>query len=140
MLAFGRWLASLITGPIISAGLDAYKEKLKAGTSQNKIRGDLVAREIELQSMESRLRAEHKLAQIGYPWEPEKLFAYILIGYFAKAVFFDKVIGSFAGYTDTIFTTDPLTGDVLQWAGMIMLYFFGVRGIKAAIQLWLGTK
>ena len=35
-----------------------------------------------------------------------------------------------AGYTDNVFRTDPLTGEAIGWAAMVMAFYFGKRGIE----------
>lgn len=131
-------LASLLSAPIIGAILkpiiggllDAYKSKLENQTSREAIAADLAQRELEVQAKEIAAQNQLKAAQIGHPWEPEKLFAYVIVIYFAKIVLWDKVIGSFAGYTPNIFRTDPLTGEAVGWAAMVMAFYFGKRGIE----------
>lgn len=124
------WLGNLLGGPFAKAAVDAYKAKLENENSKDAHTADLVARELAVQQAEIDAQTKLKTAQIGHPWEPEKLFAYIIVIYFAKIVLFDKVIGSFAGYTPNIFRTDPLTGDAVGWAAMVMAFYFGKRGIE----------
>lgn len=123
-------IVGFIGGPVIKGLLDAYNAKLKAGNTSEKIAADAAAGEMAVQTVELREQGATKRAQIGHPLEPEKLFAYILVIYFAKLVLFDKVIGSFAGYTENIFRTDPLTGEALVWAGLIMSFYLGKRGFE----------
>lgn len=124
------WITSLITGPIINAAIGAYKAKLEAGNTQERIAAELAGRELEVQRAEVIAQNQLKVAQIGHWYEPEKLFAYILVIYFMKLVLWDKVIGSFVGYTPNVFNTDPLTGEAVGWAGIIMAFYFGKRGIE----------
>lgn len=124
------WLASFISGPIINGLISAYKSKLAAGNTSERIAADLAQRELEVQKAEVQAQSQLKVAQVGHFWEPEKLFAYIIVIYFAKIVLWDKVLGSFAGYTPNIFNTDPLTGEAVGWAAMVMAFYFGKRGIE----------
>jgi hypothetical protein len=124
------WLGNLIAGPILGKALDAYKAKLAAGNTSERVAADLAARELDVQKMETQAQSQLKIAQIGHFWEPEKLFAYIIVIYFAKIVLWDKVIGSFAGYTPNMFRTDALTGEAVGWAAMVMTFYFGKRGIE----------
>ena len=124
------WLTSLITGPIINAAIGAYKAKLAAGNDADRIAADLAAKELDVQRREIEVQSQLKVAQIGHWWEPEKLFAYILAIYFSKLVLWDKVLGSFFGETSSIFNTDPLTGEAIGWATMIMLFYFGTRKLE----------
>jgi hypothetical protein len=41
------WLASLIGGPVITALINAYKAKLDAANTRDRIAADLAAKEIE---------------------------------------------------------------------------------------------
>lgn len=134
-----KWIidgaASLLGGPFIKAALEGYQAKLAAGNNSERIAADLAARELSVQEKEVTVQNQIKIAQIGHFWEPEKLFAYIIVIYFAKIVLFDKVIGSFAGqscYKDvcSVFNTDALTGEAVGWAAMVMAFYFGKRGIE----------
>lgn len=131
-----RWLGNLLGGPFAKAAVDAYKAKLSAENTTEKTAADLAGRELAVQQRETELQAQLKTAQIGHAWEPEKLFAYIIVIYFAKIVLWDKVIGSFAGYTPNIFRTDPLTGEAVGWAAMVMAFYFGKRGVENVARIW----
>lgn len=128
-------ILSFIGGPIVKGIIDGYKAKLAAGNTSERIAADLAQRELAVQEKEVAAQSALKVAQIGHAWEPEKLFAYIIVIYFAKLVIFDKVIGSFMGqscYKDvcSVFSTDPLTGEAVGWAAMVMAFYFGKRGIE----------
>lgn len=119
------WLGNLIAGPILGKALDAYKAKLSSGNTSERIAADLAARELDVQKRETEVNSQFKIATIGRWYEPEHLFAYILVIYFAKTILWDKVLASVTGGY-----TDPLTGDVAVWAGMIMSFYVGKRGIE----------
>ena len=134
------WLASFLSGPIINGAIKAYQAKLKAGNTSERIASDLAARELAVQQAEIQAQAQLKVAEIGHPWEPEKLFAYIIVIYFAKIVLWDKIIGSFMGlscYKEqcSIFNTDPLTGEAVGWAAMVMAFYFGKRGVENVVRI-----
>jgi hypothetical protein len=128
-------IANLIGGPLISGAINAYKAKLEAGNTKERIAADLAGRELEVQRKEVEVQAQLKVAQIGHAWEPEKLFAYIIVIYFAKIVLWDKVFGSLVGYTDNMFRTDPLTGEAVGWAAMVMSFYFAKRGIENVVRI-----
>ena len=115
------WLAlmQLIGGPVLSGLIDAYNAHLKAKTQDTAIAADLAAKEIAAQTVEAQVQAQLKIAEIGHPWEPEKLAFYVTLVFYAKCVVWDKVLG--------LGTTDALGGDVSIWAGMIMGFYFGKR-------------
>lgn len=133
-------IVKLLTGPIIGGMVDGYKAKLAAGNTTERIAAELAGRELEVQKTEVAVQAQLKVAQIGHWYEPEKLFAYILVVYFAKLVLWDKIIGSFVGYTPNVFRTDPLTGEAVGWAAIIMGFYFGKRGIENVARILKGNK
>ncbi|MGL3209659.1 hypothetical protein [Bradyrhizobium sp. BR 1433] len=115
------WMAilSFLGGPVIKGLIDAYQAKLKAGNIESRIAADLAASEIAAQTAEAQAQNQLKLAEIGHPWEPEKLAFYVTLTFYAKCVVWDKVLG--------LGTTPQLAGDVSTWAGMIMGFYFGKR-------------
>lgn len=115
------WLTiiSFLGGPVIKGLIDAYQAKLKAGNVESKIAADLAAAEIAAQQIEIQQNTALKIAEIGHPWEPEKLAFYIVLAFFAKCVIWDTVLG--------LGTTPPLKGDVSMWAGLVMSFYFGKR-------------
>ena len=115
------WLAlmQLIGGPVVSGLISAYQEHLKATTQDKTIAADLAAKEIAAQNIETQAQIQLKIAEIGHPWEPEKLAFYIVLLFFAKCVVWDTVLG--------LGTTPPLKGDVSMWSGLVMSFYFGKR-------------
>src|SRR4051812_18854997 len=84
------WLASLISGPIIKGALDAYNAKLKAGNTTDKIAADLAMRELDVQVREVEAQSALKIAEVGRWYEPEKLFAYVTLVFYAKVLLWIK--------------------------------------------------
>lgn len=118
------WLALIkfIGGPVVAGLIEAYQAKLKAGNTSEKIAADLAATEIAAQQLEIQQATALKIAQIGHPWEIEKLFAYVTLIYYAKILLWDKVLGMGA--------TDPLTGWVLWAANLVIAFYFTKRGFE----------
>lgn len=112
-------ILSFIGGPVIKGLIDAYQAKLKAGNAESKIAAELAAGEIAAQQFEIQANTQLKIAEIGHPWEPEKLAFYIVLLFFAKCVIWDTVLG--------LGTTPALKGDVSIWAGLVMSFYFGKR-------------
>ncbi len=112
-------ILSFLGGPVIKALIDAYKAKLAAGNVDSKIAADLAGAEIAAQTAEAQAIAQLKTAEIGHPWEPEKLAFYIVLAFFAKCILWDTILG--------LGTTPPLKGDVSIWAGLVMSFYFGKR-------------
>ena len=118
------WLAiiKLLGGPIVSGLIAAYQAHLTATTTDKQIAADLAGKEIAAQTAQAQLNAQLKTAEIGHPYEPEKLAFYVTLIFYAKCVIWDKVLG--------LGSTDPLTGDVGVWAGLIMSFYFAKRGAE----------
>jgi len=115
-------IIGFLGGPVIKGLIDGYREKLKAGNVSEKIAADLAIGEIAAQTAETQAITQLKIAQIGHPWEPEKIAMYITLAFYAKCLVWDKMLGWG--------TTDPLAGDVSVWAGMIMGFYFTKRGFE----------
>lgn len=116
------WLASLISAPIVNSVIGAYKAKLAAGNDRERIAAELAQRELEVQKAEVEAQSRLRIAQVGHWYTPESLFGYIMVVYFGKVVIWDKVFA--------LGSTDPITGAAAEWAGMIMLFYFGKRAIE----------
>ena len=122
MLAFLQPILNFFGGPIVKGVVDAYKAKLDAGNTQEKIAAELAAKELEVQSREIEAQGKLRIALIGNWYEPVQLLGYIMVIYVGKVIVWDKVLG--------LGTTDPITGAVGEWAGMIIMFLVGKRGIE----------
>lgn len=118
------WMAiiSFLGGPVVSGLIKAYQAKLQAGNVESKIAADLAAGEIAAQTAEIQAQNQLKIAEIGHPWEVEKLFAYVTLFYYSKLLIWDKVFG--------LGSTDPLTGWALWAANLIISFYFLKRGFE----------
>lgn len=123
------WTAilSFLGGPIVNGAIKAYQAKLAAGNTSEKIAADLASRELAVQQRETEVEAEYKRSLIGHWYEPTNLFGYIMVIYFGKIVLVDKVLASVFGAE---WATDPLKGDAATWAGWIMVFYVGKRGLE----------
>jgi hypothetical protein len=83
------------------------------------IAADLAVKEIAAETAETSAQTQLKIAEIGHPWEPEKLAFHIVLAFFAKCVVWDTILG--------LGTTPALKGDVSVWAGLVMSFYFGKR-------------
>ena len=110
---FGQGFKSLVEG---------YKAKLASGNTSERIAADLAARELAVQQKEVEVEGEYKRSLIGRWYEPTNLFGYIMVIYFGKSIIWDKVLA--------LGTTDGLTGATAEWAGWIMMFYVGKRGIE----------
>jgi len=115
-------IISFLGGPVIRGLLDAYNAHLKATTDDKAIAADLAGKEIAAQTAETQEASKLRVAEIGHPWEPEKLAFYVTLVFYAKCVIWDTVLG--------LGTTPSLKGDVSMWAGLIMSFYFAKRGFE----------
>jgi len=122
MFAFASMLFSFLGGPVAKALVSAYQAHLTATTTDNQTAAELAGKEIAAQTAEINANTQLKIAEIGHPWEIEKLFAYITLFYYAKLIIWDKVFG--------LGTTDPLTGWVLWAANLVIGFYFTKRGFE----------
>jgi hypothetical protein len=127
------WLASLIGGPIVNGLIAGYKARLAADNTSERIAADLAARELAVESRERELSAQVVIAEEGrwYTALPRPLFALAFIIYVWKVVVWDKVLG--------LGSTDPLSGDVAQWAMIVLTAYFGGRSLEKMARI-LGRK
>jgi hypothetical protein len=127
--AFLGWLGNLLGGPFARAAVDAYRAKLAAENTSEKIAADLAARELAVEQRERELANAMVLAEQGrwYTAVPRPLFAIAFIIYVWKVVVWDKVLGLGA--------TDALTGDVSQWATIVLTAYFGGRSLEKIVRV-----
>jgi len=118
------WLASFLTGPIFDRFLDGYKAKLSAANTGDKIAADLAIERIRAGIEARKLAQATVIAEQGrwFTAMIRPLFAIPFIVYAWKVVVFDKVLG--------LGTTDPLTGQIGDWAGIIIVAYFGGRTVE----------
>jgi hypothetical protein len=123
------WLGNLLGGPFAKAAVDAYRARLAAGTTSEKINADLAARELAVEQRECELATQVVIAEEGrwYTALPRPLFAFAFIIYVWKVVVWDKVLG--------LGTTDALSGDVAQWALIVLTAYFGGRSIEKVARI-----
>ncbi|HZL30394.1 MAG TPA: hypothetical protein VFC54_04955 [Pseudolabrys sp.] len=127
------WLANLIGGPVINGLIGAYKAKLEAGNTSERIAADLAVRELAVEQREREVASQVVIAEQGrwYTALPRPLFAAAFIIYAWKVVVWDKVLG--------LGTTDALSGDVAQWAMIVLTAYFGGRSLEKVARI-LGRK
>ena len=121
------WLGNLLGGPFAKAAVDAYSAKLSAENSKDAHTADLVARELAVEQREAELQTQIKLDAHGHWYAVENLFAYVLLIYFGKVYLWDAAFH--------LGTTDAVRGDTAQWAGLIVLFWFGKRGAENIVRI-----
>jgi hypothetical protein len=115
-------ILSFVGGPVVSGLIKAYQAKLAAGNTSERIAADVATTEVATQRAEIESHTQLKIAEIGHFWEPEKLFAYVTLFFYAKVLIYDKCLGWG--------TTDAVTGEVATWAGLVMSFYFAKRGFE----------
>jgi len=123
------FLGNILGGPFARAALDAYRAKLSSDNTSEKIAADLAARELAVEQRERELALQILRAEQGrwYTAFPRPLFALAFILYVWKVVVWDKVLG--------LGSTDPLSGDVAQWAAIVLTAYFGGRSIEKVARI-----
>jgi hypothetical protein len=127
------WLGNLLGGPFAAAAVKAYQAKLTAENTSEKTAADLAARELAVEQREAELATQTVIAEQGrwYTALPRPLFAFAFIIYVWKVVVWDKVLG--------LGVTDALSGDVAQWATVVLTAYFGGRSLEKVARI-LGRK
>jgi len=120
------WLWGILSGlpGLLSKGLDYYLAKAD---------GDVKKAIALMEADKVRLMAQRDvtIAAMGHwaYWIGWSLFVYSLGIYFAKVLVWDKVLGWG--------TTDPITGFVLEWSGLIVVSLFGMQVANSIIsRVW----
>jgi hypothetical protein len=123
------WLATLLGGPVITGLIDAYKAKLDAANTQDRIAADLAAKEIEAEIAARADASRIILAEQGrwYTAIIRPLLALPIIIYLWKVIVWDKVLGLGA--------TDPITGTIADWTGMILAAYVGGRSVEKVARI-----
>ena len=127
------WLGNLLGCPFATAAVKAYQAKLASENTSEKIAADLAARELSVAQREAELATQTVIAEQGrwYTALPRPLFAFAFIIYVWKVVVWDKVLGWG--------TTDALSGEVAQWATVVLTAYFGGRSLEKVARI-LGRK
>ena len=117
-------LANLIAGPVVNGVVSAYKAKLDAGNTEDRIASDLAARYLELQARERELATQITLREEGRWWTaaPRAIVTWAAALYVGKVVVVDTMLG--------LGSTPALKGDIAVWMGWIMGVWFGGRSLE----------
>jgi hypothetical protein len=123
------WLASFLGGPVVNSLINAYKTKLDAANTRDRIAADLAAKEIEAE-IEARKQASAIIIAEQGRWYTaiiRPLLAAPVIIYLWKVIVWDKVLG--------LGTTDPIVGMIADWTGMILTAYVGGRSVEKVAQI-----
>jgi hypothetical protein len=123
-------LAKLLSGPIISGAIEAYKAKLAAGSNQDNLAADLAGKDLELQAKERELNVQQNIADGGRWWTaaPRAIVCWAMAIFIAKVVLIDTVLGWGA--------TPALKGLVADAFQAVIVMWFGGRTIEKVARIW----
>lgn len=124
-----QFLASLIGGPVVNGLVEAYKQKLAAGNTSERIAAELAQRELSVEQRERELAVQQNIADDGRWWTaaPRALVMWSFALFTAKCVIWDNMLG--------LGRTDPLNGDIATWAGWLMALWFGGRSLEKVARI-----
>jgi hypothetical protein len=125
-----QWLLSVLSAPVFTTIVEAYKAKLAATNTQDKLAVDLAVKEIEGEIAARAQASAIIIAEQGRWWTSmiRPLAALPVVIYIWKVIVYDKVLG--------LGTTDAITGDVGTWAGVIITTYFGGRTIEKVARIF----
>jgi len=125
-----QWLLSFIAAPVLNSIVDAYKARLAAANAQDKLAVELAVKEIEAEITARKDANALIIAEQGRWWTAiiRPLAALPVVIYIWKVIVYDKVLG--------MGTTDPITGEVATWAGVIVTTYFGGRTIEKVARIF----
>jgi hypothetical protein len=123
-------LAKLLSGPIISGAIEAYKAKLAAGSNQDTLAANLAGKDLELQAKERELNVQQNIADGGRWWTaaPRAIVCWAMAIFIAKVVLIDTVLGWGA--------TPALKGLVADAFQAVIVMWFGGRTIEKVARIW----
>jgi hypothetical protein len=125
-----QWLLSVLSAPVFNTIVEAYKAKLAAANTQDKLAVDLAVKEIEAEIAARAQASAIIVAKQGRWWTSmiRPLAALPVVIYIWKVIVYDKVLG--------LGTTDTITGDVGTWAGVIITTYFVGRTIEKVARIF----
>ena len=122
--------AKVLGGPVVNGLIAAYKAKLDAANTTERLAVDLAAKEIEAEIDARRQASAIIIAEQGRWWTAiiRPLAALPVVIYIWKVIVIDKVLGWG--------TTDPINGEVATWSGLIVTTYFGGRTIEKVARIF----
>lgn len=115
-------IISFIGGPVISGLIKAYQAHLLATTTDKQTAADLAGKEIAAQTAETQAITQYRIAEIGHPYEPDKIMGYLVAFLLGKIILWDVCLG--------LGTTNLHDGWLTSTANIIVMFYFGKRGFE----------
>jgi hypothetical protein len=124
------WLASFLSGPLLSKLVDAYKAKLESDNNSEKVAADLAGKDLELQAREREINAKQVQAEEGRWWSaaPRAIVCWAMAIYVGKVVVWDTVFH--------LGMTYPLKGVMADAFSTILCFWFGSRSLEKIARIW----
>lgn len=131
MFAFASLIFQFLGGPVAKALVGAYQAHLTAATNDKNIAADLAGKEIAIQATEINAITQYRIAEIGHPFEPDKIMGYLVSLLLAKLIVWDIILD--------LGTTNLHAGFVLTTANLIIVFYFGKRGAENVAKILKGV-
>lgn len=130
MLAFLLPLLKFFGEGAFKSLVDAYKAKLDAGNTADKIAADLASKDLELQGKERELNVQQNISDSGRWWTaaPRAIVCWVMALFIAKVVLWDTILGWG--------TTYALKGQVGDAFSAVVVMWFGGRTIEKVARIW----
>ena len=124
------WLASFLSGPLLSKLVDAYKAKLESENNSEKVAADLAGKDLELQAKERELNVKQMQAEEGRWWvaAPRAVVCWCVAIYVAKIIVWDTVLH--------LGVTYPLKGVMADAFSTVLCFWFGGRTLEKIARIW----
>jgi hypothetical protein len=126
------WTAILtfLGGPLISGLVGAYKAKLDAGNTTDRIAADFAAKDLELQAKEREIGHQMAVLDSGSFWTsaPRAIVCWSLALYIAKVVVWDTMLG--------LGSTIALKGMMAEAFSTILVFWFGSRSLEKIARIF----
>lgn len=117
-------LANLIGGPVVTGLINAYKAKLEAGNTSDRIAADIAIRELAVEQRERELAVQQNVSDEGRWWTaaPRAIATWSFAIFIAKVVVWDTCLG--------LGSTPALKGDIAQAFIWLTAMWFGGRSLE----------
>jgi hypothetical protein len=123
------WIVQILGGSLVKNLVEAYRAQLDAANTRDRIAADIALKKIEAGIEAEKQAAAVITAEQGrwYTAMIRPLLALPVILYLWKVIVWDKVLG--------LGSTDPITGTVAEWTGLIVTTYVGGRSIEKVAQI-----
>lgn len=120
---------AFLGGPIVSALVSAYRERLAAGQNADKIAAELAVQQAQVDAQREAIQQQTLVAEEGR-WGPFVRWGFALpfILFNAKAIVWDRMLH--------LGMTDPLSPELLALEQIIIAAYFGHSAIVTSVRAY----